>query len=54
MPRRSEPVAKAGLEVRKKESDLAERDLIRHLLALPAEKRSHFLRKRVGILMTSL
>jgi hypothetical protein len=30
----------------------AERDLIRRLLALPPEKRTHFLRKRVGIRMT--
>ena len=45
---------KARLEALKKESDLAERDLIRRLLALPAERRTHFLRKRVGIRMTCL
>src|ERR1035437_3125358 len=45
---------KARLEVLKKESDLAERDLIRRLLALPPEKRTHFLRKRVGIRMSCL
>src|ERR1035441_9384811 len=42
---------KARLDALKKESDLAERDLIRRLLALPPEKRTHFLRKRVGIRM---
>ena len=45
---------KARLEALKKESDLAERDLIRRLLALPPEKRTHFLRKRVGIRMSCL
>jgi hypothetical protein len=45
---------KARLEALKKESDLAERDLIRRLLALAPEKRTHFLRKRVGIRMTCL
>jgi hypothetical protein len=45
---------KARLDALKKESDLAERDLIRRLLALPPEKRTHFLRKRVGIRMTCL
>ncbi len=45
---------KARLEALKKESDLAERELIRRLLALPPEKRTHFLRKRVGIRMTCL
>ena len=45
---------KARLEALKKESDLAERDLIHRLLALPPEKRTHFLRKRVGIRMSCL
>jgi hypothetical protein len=45
---------KASLEALKKESDLALRDQIRRLLALPPEKRTHFLRKRVGIRMSCL
>ena len=45
---------KDRLDALKKESDLAERELIRRLLALPPEKRTHFLRKRVGIRMTCL
>src|ERR1017187_94500 len=45
---------KARLAALQKESDLAERDLIRRLLALPPEKRTHFLRRRVGIRMTCL
>ena len=32
----------------KKESDLALRDMIRKLLDLPIERRTNFLRKRVG------
>ena len=51
MPR---PTRKAKLEALKKESDLAVRDQIRRLLALPMEKRTHFLRKRVGIRMSCL
>ena len=45
---------KTHLEAFKKESDLAERELIRRLLALPPEKRTHFLRKRVGMRMSCL
>jgi hypothetical protein len=45
---------KARLEALKKESDLAERDLIRRLLELPPEKRTHFLRKRAGLRMSCL
>jgi hypothetical protein len=33
---------------------LAERDLIRRLMDLPMEKRTNFLRKRVGICQTCL
>jgi hypothetical protein len=42
------------LEALKKESDLALRDQIRRLLALPPEKRTHFLRKRVGFRMSCI
>jgi len=45
---------KAQLEALKKESDLALRDQIRALLALPPERRTHFLRKRIGIRMSCL
>jgi hypothetical protein len=39
---------KAQLAALKKESDLALRDLIRRRLELPVERRTNFLRKRVG------
>ena len=45
---------KARLQALKSESDLAERDLIRRLLALPPEKRTNFLRKRIGIRISCL
>jgi hypothetical protein len=45
---------KARLEALKKESDLALRDQIRRLLALPPERRTHFLRKRVGFRMSCI
>ena len=45
---------KARLEALKLESDLALRDQIRRLLALPPEKRTNFLRKKVGIRMSCL
>ena len=45
---------KARLEALKKESDFAERELIRRLLALPMEKRTHFLRKTVGLRMSCI
>jgi len=45
---------KARLAALKKESDAALRDQIRRLLALPIERRTHFLRKRIGFRMSCL
>jgi hypothetical protein len=45
---------KERLEALKKESELAERDQIRRLQSLPIEKRTHFLRKRVGLRMSCI
>jgi hypothetical protein len=40
---------KKRLEILKKESELADRELIRRWQALPPERRTNFLRKRIGI-----
>ena len=45
---------KVRLEALKKESDLALRDQIRRLLALPPERRTNFLRKRIGFRVSCL
>jgi hypothetical protein len=45
---------KTKLEALKKESELALRDQIRRLLALPPERRCNFLRKRIGYRMSCL
>ena len=45
---------KAKLEALKKESDLALRDQIRRLLALPPDRRTNFLRKRVAYRISCL
>jgi hypothetical protein len=45
---------KAKLDALKKESELALRDQIRHLMALPPERRTNFLRKRLGYRISCL
>jgi hypothetical protein len=45
---------KARLAALRKESDAALRDQIRRLLELPMERRTHFLRKRIGFRMSCL
>jgi hypothetical protein len=45
---------KVKLDALKKESELSDREMIRRLLALPPEKRTNFLRVRVGIRATCL
>jgi len=45
---------KAKLEALKKESELGLRDQIRRLLALPPDRRTHFLRKRLGYRVSCL
>jgi len=45
---------KAQLAALKKESELAQRDQIRRLMALPPEHRTNFLRKRLGYRISCL
>ncbi|MBI3678948.1 MAG: hypothetical protein HY235_00845 [Acidobacteria bacterium] len=45
---------KKRLEALKKESDLALRDQIRRLLALPMDRRTNFLRKRISYRISCL
>src|SRR5216683_2100762 len=45
---------KAKLEALKKESDLALRDQIRRWLALPPDRRTHFLRRRLAYRISCL
>jgi hypothetical protein len=45
---------KTRLEALKRESERAERELVRRWQALPMERRTAFLRKRVGIRASSL
>jgi hypothetical protein len=45
---------KEQLAALKKESELARRDMIRRLLDKPPNRRTHFLRKRVGFCASSL
>jgi hypothetical protein len=53
-PKKPRATRKAQLEALKKESDLALRDQIQRLLALPPERRTHFLRKRIGLRMSCI
>jgi len=48
MKKKSSPKNKAALNALKKESDRAEREQIRALLALPMNRRTHFLRVRLS------
>ena len=52
--RKHELQRRKALEALKKESELALRDQIRHLLALKPEQRTNFLRKRIGFRMSAL
>jgi hypothetical protein len=45
---------RAQLDALKKESELALRDQIQRMLALPPERRTHFLRKRIGLRMSCI
>jgi len=48
-PRKVESSRETQLEALKVESDMALRDLIRRRLAMPIEKRTHFLRVRLPL-----
>ena len=47
MKKKSPKTRKAALEALKKESERAELEQIRHLLSLPMNRRTHFLRVRL-------
>ena len=47
--KRKSPSRQAQLRALRRESERAEIEQIRHWLRLPPEKRTNFLRKRVGI-----
>ena len=53
-PKKPRATRKAQLDALKKESDLALRDQIQRLLALPPERRTYFLRKRIGLRMSCI
>jgi hypothetical protein len=48
VPAKKRPSRKAKLAALVRENDRAERELIRRWQALPPEKRTNFLRKRIG------
>ena len=48
MPKKKPPSRKVRLAAVARENERAEREMIRRWQALPPEKRTHFLRKRVG------
>lgn len=47
--KRKRPSRRSQLAALARESDVAERDMIRRWQALPPERRTNFLRKRVGL-----
>lgn len=49
MKRKKRPARRTVLTALRKESDRAEREMIRRWQALPMEKRTNFLRKRIGL-----